>query len=529
MWIIPLIAFAMGMWMLFQYVNSRGPEVTLMLPDAAGIEAGKTAIKARNVKVGTITEIELSENYEYIVAKAQMDKQAARMLREDSLFWVVEPHIGADGISGLDTLLSGSYIELKPGRSDKQERKFKVLELPPVAGPDAKGIRVILTHNEANKLGIGEPVLHHGFTVGRVEKTSYNYEKQTAEYQLFIFAPYDSLVFEHSQFWLDSGVEVKLDTSGIDLKVGSLETILTGGVSFDVPENIQPGSQVTTSLQQFELFNDYNSVLENKYSEYLHYALLFSESVRGLETGAPVEYRGIRIGTVETVPLAVPMQDDGTLSNRIPVLIRIEIERVSEVLRETTIDEFKQRLEYQVQRGLRGALRVGNLLTGALYIDVDFYEKPDPVEIVRFAGYETFPVISGGFSEIQKQAVEFLHRVNNLPLEETVTSLNKTLHSAQVTLNSASKVANDIDVLLSDNQTKQLPGQLNQSLEQLQTTLEGFDVNSQMYQQLQSAISEVEQVMQQLKPILQEVNEKPNALVFGDDSKPDPVPVRGNQ
>lgn len=527
-WIVPILAFAMGIWMLFQYVNSRGPEITLILPDASGIVAGKTEIKARNVTVGTITKVSLSENYDYIIAKAQMRKQAERMLKEDTQLWIVEPHIGASGISGLETLLSGSYIKLKPGLSETSKLEFEVLDLPPVAGPDTKGIRVVLTHTEANKLSVGEPVLHHGFTVGRVEKTSYDYENRLAKYQLFIFAPYDSLVFERTQFWLESGVDVKLNASGFNVKVGSLETVLTGGVAFDVPENIEAGAQMKTNLQEFKLFEDYTDVVEHKYSNFLHYVMLFEESVRGLSSGAPVEYRGVRIGTVETVPLPLPISGDGTLSKRIPVLIRIEVERVSEVLRQTNLSQFKQRLEYQIGQGLRGTLKTGNLVTGALFVDLDFYEDVDKDEIKEFLGYETIPVIAGGFAQIQRQVSEFLDKVNGLPIEDTIKSLNGTLNAARSTLNSADKVAKDLDVLLSDAETKQIPAEMNQSLKQLQTTLASFDENSPMYQQLESAVAELEQVMQQLEPVLKKVNEKPNALVFGDDNKPDPVPTRGN-
>lgn len=528
-WIIPLIAFAIGVWMLFQYISSRGPEITLILPDATGIEAGKTEIKSRNVKVGTITEVELSENYDYIIATAQMEKQATRMLVKDSLLWIVEPRIGAEGITGLDTLLSGSYLELKPGISEEKMRQFKVLDLPPVAGPDTKGLRVVLTHNQANKLKVGEPVLHHGFSVGRVEKVKFDVESGNAEYQLFIFAPYDSLVFEHTQFWLDSGIEFKLDTSGIDFKVGSLQTILSGGVTFDVPENTEAGHRMQESLTKFELFNDYSAVLENRYSEYVHFALLFDESVRGLEPGAPVEYRGVRIGTVEKVPLAIPVEDDGKLSNRIPVLIRAEIERISEALRETSVEGFKERIRYQVSQGLRGTLKTGNLITAALYVDVDFYAEPGEVKPTTFAGYETLPVIAGGFAQIQKQITEFLYKVNSLPLEEMVNTFDSTLKSTQNTMRSANKVANDLDLLLSDSQTQNMPTELNNSLRQLQKTLQGFDPDSPMYQELQETLIELEEVMQQLQPVLKKVNEKPNALVFGEDARPDPVPTGGEK
>ncbi|GAM76175.1 paraquat-inducible protein B [Vibrio ishigakensis] len=386
-----------------------------------------------------------------------------------------------------------------------------------------------MTHSEANKLSVGEPVLHHGFTVGRVEKTSYDYENRLAKYQLFIFAPYDSLVFERTQFWLESGIDVKLNASGFNVKVGSLETVLTGGVAFDVPENIEAGTQMKTSMQEFKLFEDYTDVVEHKYSDFLHFVMLFEESVRGLRAGAPVEYRGVRIGTVETVPLPLPIAGDGILSKRIPVLIRIEVERVSEVLRQTNLKQFKERLEYQIAQGLRGTLKTGNLVTGALFVDLDFYKDVGEGKIEEFLGYEVIPVIAGGFAQIQRQISEFLDKVNGLPLEDTINSLNGTLRAAQSTLNSADKVAQDLEAILADPQTKEIPAELNQSLEQLQTTLAGFDANSPMYQQLQSAIAELEQVMQQLEPVLKKVNEKPNALVFGDDGKPDPIPTRGDK
>ncbi|KFK57260.1 paraquat-inducible protein B, partial [Vibrio vulnificus] len=141
-WIIPILALGIGLWMLFQHLNSTGPKIYRKLPTADGLEVGKTQIKALNVNVGVITDIALSENYDHIIATAQMSKDAQRMLREDSLFWVVKPRIGKDGISGLDTLLSGSYLQLQPGHGSQFQDSFTVLDLPPVAPTDAKGLRL---------------------------------------------------------------------------------------------------------------------------------------------------------------------------------------------------------------------------------------------------------------------------------------------------------------------------------------------------------------------------------------------------
>ncbi len=519
-WIIPIIAALIGLWMIFQYVTSRGPEITLILPDASGIEAGKTAIKSKNVKVGVITQVQLSDDYEYIIAKAQIEKTAERMINDETQFWIVEPHIGADGVSGLETILSGSYIELAPGRSDKSKSEFNVLEMPPIAGPDTEGLRIVLTNSKANLLSVGEPVLHHGFVVGRVEKTDFEYENSLASYQLFIYAPFDQLIFQRTQFWLDSGLEVKFGANGLDVKLGSLETLITGGVSFDVAPNIKPGPQITEAMTEYKLYENQEVANESKYSESIQYALLFEESIRGLKQGAPVEFRGVRIGSVDTVPLGIPEEESGMLSSRIPVLINIEVERVSEVFRKTASIKLEESLAMQMNNGLRATLKTGNLLTGALFVDLDFYDDVEAHEVAMFDDYPVFPTVQGGLTELQNQVSHFLTKINDLPLESTVTNLNGLISSIDQTVK-------DLDVLLADERTRELPETFNNTVAQLETTLADFDGESEVYQQLVDTSHELELVLKELKPLLETLNEKPNALVFGADEEEDPIPVKG--
>ncbi|WP_462055167.1 PqiB family protein, partial [Vibrio cholerae] len=297
-WIIPILALAMGLWMLFQYVNSTGPKITLILPTADGLEVGKTQIKALNVNVGVITEIKLSEDYDHIVATAQMSKDADRMLREDTLFWVVKPRIGREGISGLDTLLSGAYIQLQPGTASSAQDHFKVMDLPPIAPPDAKGLRLVLTNKEAGKLNVGDPVMYEGFTVGRVESAQFDVESKKAQYQLFIFAPYDKLVNTRSFFWLNSGINLQLNAEGLEFSLGSIESLLKGGVTFGQLQEEDSGQPITQQLTEFRLFDDVKQIREGMFDDYIEFVMMFDESVRGLKPSAPVEYRGLRIGTV---------------------------------------------------------------------------------------------------------------------------------------------------------------------------------------------------------------------------------------
>ncbi len=279
-WIVPMIALLIAAWMIYQYASKSGPEITLIMSDASGIEVGKTEIRSRSVKVGVVTDVKLSENYEHIIARANIDNDARRMLKEDTLFWVAKPRIDREGISGLETILSGAYIEIQAGTADKEQREFTVLEVPPVAPPDARGLRVVLTHPQAGRLNVGDPVIYQGFTAGRVEKVSFDSQQQQALYQAFIFQPYAQLVRTASRFWINSGVDLQLSSEGVKVRFASLESLLRGGVSFALADEENDGELISEQFTQFMLFNDQQEVKEGLYSQHIEWVMLFDESLR---------------------------------------------------------------------------------------------------------------------------------------------------------------------------------------------------------------------------------------------------------
>ncbi|MBE5159989.1 intermembrane transport protein PqiB [Vibrio parahaemolyticus] len=519
-WIIPILALAMGIWMVFQYINSNGPKITLILPTADGLEVGKTQIKALNVNVGVITDIKLSEGYDHIEATAQMSKDAKRMLREDTLFWVVKPRIGREGISGLDTLLSGSYIQLQPGHASNTQYHFNVMDLPPIAPPDAKGLRLVLTNKEAGKLNVGDPVMYEGFTVGRVESTQFDVDNKKAQYQLFIFAPYDKLVNSNSFFWLNSGVNLQLNAEGLDFSLGSIESLLKGGVTFGQLREDDSGQPITQQLTEFRLFDDVKQIHEGMFEDYIEFVMMFDESVRGLKPSAPVEYRGLRIGTVSKVPLRSLTSNIDISTASIPVLVRIELGRLH--ANKDVLSSLESRVQQEFLKGLKASLKTGNLVTGALYIDTDYYPEEKSEELVHFEGYPVFPTRQGGFTEVQKQISELLRKFNGLPMDETLASLNGTLKASEELLASAERI-------LKKQETQNLPADIQASLKQLETTLGGFGPESTVYRELETTLRELNQVMSEFKPVLRTINEKPNALIFGDSNASDPIPEKGNQ
>ncbi|WP_062709562.1 intermembrane transport protein PqiB [Grimontia marina] len=534
-WILPLISLAVGIWMFYQYESNQGTLITLHVQTADGLEAGKTEIRARDVKVGVVTDVQLNKDYSAIVVKARMDKSADRMLKEDATFWVVKPRIGREGVTGLGTLLSGAYIALRPGESDKSQNTFNVLDVPPIAPPDAKGLRVVLTSKKAGALSVGDPVLFEGYTVGRVEKVGFDLQKEKASYQLFIFRPYDALVTTESRFLLTSGVHIQMNAQGINVDIASLESLVSGGVSFMVPEGQPKGYPVTEQMTAFELYDDLKQVREQIYHKVIEYALLFGESVRGLNPGAPVEYRGIRIGTVEKVPLHLTDKKQGFASKQIPVLIHIEVERIMDPDVSITAEELKTALSNEFEHGLRATLKTGNLLTGALFIDTDFY--PDEVGkefLSTYRGYDHFPTVSGEFVQFQRQIGGILNKLNRLPVEGVLTSLEETLDASQetmATLNSAGKeldgLIQRLDGLLAQDGAQNLPQELRDTLEELQRTLRGFNPDSELYQKLQEALSGFNDAMDGFSPLMKKLNQKPNSLIFGESQLSDPIPVKG--
>lgn len=536
-WLIPILALAIGVWMLYQFMSSAGPEITLKMSDASGIEVGKTEIKSLNVKVGVVTDVKLSKEYDHIMVTASIDKDAERMLKEDTLFWVVKPRIDKGGISGLGTLLSGAYIEIQPGKQKKAKLNFTVLDVPPIAPPEAKGLRIVLQHNQAGKLSVGDPVIYHGFTAGRIESINYDIKINKAHYQAFIYQPYDELIRTGTRFWIGSGLDLQLNAQGIEVRVDSLESLLGGGVTFGVPEGEDSGEPITTQMTSFPLFNSLKEVEDGRYNQYIEYVMLFDESLRGLNIGAPVEYRGLHIGSVAKVLLAHPnfseMSDDkdaGIISRELPVLIKIEPNRIFSKNEGFSNEEFIRVLNSEFRQGLKARLETGSLLTGALYIDLDYDTTHNKsFNKKTYEGYPVFPTRSSNLTKVEEQITLLLNNMSKIPFDKTVNSINQTLDTLDKTLLSTEQSMKSIQTLMEQDATQKMPSELIKSLEQIQHTLDGFSPNSTVYQNLDDALVEFEEMMQKLQPVLNKINEKPNALVFGEDYVEDPLPKKGHK
>ncbi|WP_192458617.1 intermembrane transport protein PqiB [Musicola keenii] len=525
-WIVPIVTVLIGAWILFYHFSHQGPEITLFTSNAEGIEAGKTTIKSRSVNVGIVETVVLTEDLHRVEVKARLNDGMDKLLNKDSVFWVVKPQIGREGVSGLGTLLSGAYIELQPGTDKAQDREFQLLDSPPLASPNARGIRIMLSSEQSGQLSPGDPVLFRGYRVGSVETSQFDANARKMTYQLFISAPYDSLVTTNVRFWKDSGIALDLSSQGMRVEMGSISTLLTGGVSFDVPAGWELG-KLARDRDEYRLFDSKNSIQDSLYTDYKEYLMFFDESVRGLQVGAPVEFRGIRLGTVMEVPFFPPSVFQSFDSDyRIPVLVRIESERLKKSVRDKfNLDE---ELEKSSALGLSASLKTGNLLTGALYIDLDFYPQSKgkrPV-LQTVDGYSVLPTVNGGLTQIQQKLMAVLDKVNNLPLNPMLDQATKTLVESQSTLREMQKTLASLNRITASPAMQQLPDDLQQTLRELNHSLQGVQPGSPAYNRMVSDLQRLDQTLRELQPLLRTLNDKSNALIFEAPGAQDPQPKK---
>ena len=526
-WIIPIVALFIGLWMVVQTKLAEGPTITVSFESAEGLEAGKTKIEYLNVTMGLVQEISLSKDLNGVVATIELDPEAEDMLRDDTRFWVVRARIGAGSISGLGTLLSGAYIEIAPGEREKGKRHFQGLEIPPLTPLGAPGVKLTLFSEQAGSVSTGDAILYNGYKVGRIEGVNFDSERIQIRYDAFIDAPFDKLVTTTVRFWNTSGINMKVSAEGLDVRTGSLDTILLGGVAFSVPEGFSEGEPVENGTE-FQLFRNYSDMQKEPYRQHIYYVVAFDQSLRGLLPGAPVEYRGIQIGSVVRIMakelMVKNVSEGGSKAGAgIPVLISIEPGRLDLPDTHIAVENMKETIASGVSSGgLRGTLQTGNLLTGSLYVNFDYYKDVDKAVMGEWEGYTTIPTIPSGLGRIEQQVSSFLDKLNALPLQDTVTSMDGTLASLTKTLNS-------IDAMLNQPATQELTAELGSTMVELRKILSELAPEGSAYQSLNSSINELNNTLYNLEELTRTLAVKPNALLLPTDFPADPQPEANKQ
>lgn len=521
-WLLPVVAAVLGIWMVIYNYLSEGPTVTIEFATAKGLEAGKTRIRALEVDVGVVEEVRLKDDLSGVVVKAKIEKSAEHLLREDTEFWVVYARVGAGGVSGLGTILSGGYMQLSPGTGAPGRREFVGLEDVPVTPVGTPGLKVTLVSDTAGSLSVGNPVVYRGYTVGKVEHTHFDADTQKVYHDIFIRAPYDTLVSTATRFFNVSGLSINTTPDGVEIDMASLEALLAGGVSFDLPEGVPPGGPVEPG-GRFRLYPNRESVSEDPYAHGLEMVVAFRSSVRGLVAGAPVEYRGIRIGTVKRIMIK-ELVEEGLRGAPIPVLIRIEPGRYELADSAEGVAALQAELSSAVDAGFRASLETGSLITGRLFVGLDYYPDSPAASVGEFRGYPKIPTIESGLDQLTRKVGTFLDSLNDMPLAETVASANATVTQLESTLATLQDVLAEVKTLVGSDSVKNLPEGLEETLAQLTATLNAYSDSGPLYSGLQQTLTELETTLSSIRRLARTLEEKPNAIIFSGSPAADPEP-----
>lgn len=447
-WLIPIVAALVGVMLVARILMERGPEIVLTFKTAEGLEAGKTAVKYKDVQIGLVQSLRLARDRSHVRVLVQLNKEAEGFTSEDSRFWVVRPRLDTSGISGLNTLLSGAYIGADAGVSKETSGEFKGLEAPPIVTRDDSGQQFLLRAADIGSLDVGSPVYFRRIKVGQVAAYELDGDGRGVTLRVFVNAPYDKFVGVNTRFWQASGIDAQLSASGFTLRTQSLATILLGGIAFQAPDDAMgPLAKENTA---FMLAADETTAMKEPDGPSQTLLMYFNQSLRGLVPGAPVDFRGVVIGEVKSIGVEF---DRAEREFRMPVLVQIYPDR----LRRRSTDRgseneprFSQqeRLRFLTEKGLRAQLRNGNLITGSVYVALDFFPKAPPAKIDLSKSPIELPTMANSLDEIQSQVQEIASKLNKVPYEQiaqdlrtTLATLNKTLTATEQTV---SRINNDV-------------------------------------------------------------------------------------
>ena len=521
-WIVPLLALLIAGWLALKAWQDKGPEVRIVFDGAAGITVGKTQVKFRDVVVGKVTDIKLTNDFQKVTTLIELDPQVKSLVSEFTRFWVVSPRISLGGVSGLDTLLSGVYIEMDPGKRGEYRSRFEGLTEPPSVRSYQQGTQYILLAEELGSLDIGSPVYHRKIPVGEVTRYRLLPDKGKVEIRIFINAPHDQLIRTKTKFWNVSGIGFEIGANGIVAKMETLSSLVSGGLAFNTPSFISNKSGLASSGSQFYLFNDQKAVAEGALTISFPYILRLDSSVRGLVKDAPVEFRGIQVGKVEHVGLNYGIGADKLVN----VVISIQPERVNPN-NTPTLNELNKLMENLVSEGMRAQLKPRNILTGSLYIDLipnhSQATKNTLTSLKRFNDYWVLPSSQNQQLQIFKRISDIAQRIEELPFEAIANNLNNSLSStAQIVRDiHKKKIINDIDSLL--NNLNGSSDSLANTIETMQSTLKTIDQaiapDSAVHYQLLEMMKDVSAASISMKAFSDELSRNPSTLILGRDEE----------
>jgi paraquat-inducible protein B len=527
-WIIPLVAVAIGAWLAWDTWSKQGPTIRISFDNGEGLQAGQSQLKFKDIVFGTVKSLELAPDHTHVVVTVATTHEAKPLLTDQTIFWVVKPRLFAGNVSGLETLLSGSYIGMVPGAAGgNPQRKFVGHEDPPILQANVPGHTFILKAKKLGSISLGSPVFFRDLNVGEVLGWDIADMAEYATIRAFVRAPYDTYVHDETRFWNASGVSIKLGGAGIDVQLESLKALLLGGIAFETPE-AEIHTAETSENHVFPLFADREAANNASYTRKIPVISYFPGSVKGLAPGSEVTMHGLHVGQVTEVKLEYDRSKDIVVA---PVRYEVEPERITGIGQRIYKTD-QESVEAVLKKGLRASLQSASLITGQQVVALDFVTDAPPVPVTKEGEDFVLPTVEGGgFAGLASSANDLLGKVNQIPFDQIGNSLNGILKSVNDMTQGPQlkKALTDLSAMIASAQamvqrldTKQLP-QLTSDLEKTLTSANklvlsldsGYGDNTKFNRDLDRLMAQTTDAVRSMRALADLLARHPEALIKG--------------
>jgi len=480
-WLVPLLALVVALGIAWQAYTDRGSLVEIHFENGAGVQAGETTLRYRDVVIGEVERVHFSEDLRTVIVDVRVENAILPFLDEDASFWVVRPEISAQGVSGLSTVVSGVYIEgawdSDPGTAT---RSFIGLANPLFVRPGEEGRRITLNVSPGLQLQGGEPLIFRGLEVGRLETPRLVGEAMSAQVEAFVQAPYDTRISSATRFWDSSGFSIDFDSNGLSLDVESLASLVGGGIEFD--EVYSNGEEIPDGLR-FDIFTSEEAARASAFVADIvgevPVSVQFINYTRGLRPGLVVQMDGVRIGQISAVTVHSFETPTGMERRHVAsLLLDATAMGLPEGSGPAEVYEF---LADAVDDGLRARLLSAGLITADFRMDLAVMISPDPASFDRTAApFPRIPAISTQRPTVNATAEGVLERVAALPFERLLTQAIDTLASIETLAGDQGlqEVQQEVVSLLSDarglitnEDTQAIPGTAFAAMDDLRAVL----------------------------------------------------------
>lgn len=509
-WLIPIVAAIIGGTLAVKTYLAKGPTISITFKTGEGLEAGKTKIKYRDVEIGTVSGITIANDLSHVIVTAEVKKKVTPHLVEGTRFWVVRPRISGGTVSGLGTLMGGSYIGIEVGKSQKPQRKFIGLESPPVVSMDVPGSRFVLHSQSLGSLDVGSPLYFRQIQAGQIISYDLDQDGSGVTFKIFVASPYDKYVKSNTRFWHASGIDLTLDANGLKVNTQSAVSILIGGIAFQTVDE-EGAAPPTGQNTVFTLYATRDEAMKHQDPVSTIFRLKFKESIRGLSVGAPVDFRGIIIGEVAAINAEF---DFKAKEVNMIVTVRVYPQRIrARAVGPVPAGKDLNRTmnDHMVANGLRAQLKSGSLLTGQLLVALDFFPNVAKAKIDWNSNPPQFPTTPSSLVELQASLSQIMNKLEKLPLDEVVADLRQTVQSLDTTLKSADKMVKRVDAEI----VPEARAALEEARKTLAAAKQTLSADAPLQQDLREALRELARTAQSLRTLTDYLDRHPESLLRG--------------